>query len=518
MKNKFLVAIAAIALLITACDKNFEEINIDPTKLSPTTMNFNYLFTNAELITAGNSDGNAYEDWRNNLIYASTMIQHLSSTTGYWAGDKYTYNPGYTSAYWDANYPSSIKYIVDVAENIKSDASKSNMYQITRIFKVFMFQRLTDMYGDIPYSQAGKGYTEGVTHPKYDRQQDIYADMLKELDEAAQALNASQPNTLGAADLIYGGDPAKWKKFAYSEMVRLAMRMSKADANAAKTWVAKAFAGGVMASNADNALVQHEAKDRSTVTNGNAWVLDGVDPDASRVSKTFIDMLKNNNDPRLKWIATVAANPANVNDKGNNNPAIQIGQPNGYDLGGTSTNISNAPNWPGNRNLYSIVNRNTFARYDAPTFFLTYGETQLLLAEAAERGWITGSAATFYNAGVKGSMLQLNQTGATLTDAEADAYITAHPYSSATGLKQINEQYWITTFMDEYEAWANWRRSGYPQLTPVNYFGNVTGGTIPRRFTYPLNEAAVNQANYSAAVANLSAGDKMTSRVWWDKP
>jgi hypothetical protein len=518
MKLKSLAVFATAALLMTGCDKNFEEINIDPTKLSPSTMNYNYVFTNAQLITAGNSDGNAYEDWRNNLIYASCMIQHLSSTTGYWAGDKYTYNPGYNSAYWDANYPNSVKFIVDVVEQIKDDPAQSNLYNIARIFKVFIFQRLTDMYGDIPYSQAGKGYIEGITHPKYDKQQDIYADMLKELDEAAQKLNASSANTVGNADLIYKGDVVKWKKFAYSEMVRLAMRMSKVDANAAKTWVQKAVAGGVMSSIADNALLQHEARDRSTVTNGNSWVLAGVDPNASRVSHTFINFLKTRNDPRLRFIATVAANPGNTTDKGDNNPAIQLGQPNGYDLGGTSTNITNAPNWPGNQNLYSIVNRNTFARHDAPTFFLTHGETQLLLAEAAERGWITGSAATFYNEGVKASMLQLNQTGATIAEADANTYLGTYPYNSATGLQQINEQYWVVTFMDEYEAWANWRRSGFPQLTPVNYFGNVTGGTIPRRFTYPLNEAAVNPDNYGAAAAALNNGDKMTSRVWWDKP
>jgi hypothetical protein len=374
------------------------------------------------------------------------------------------------------------------------------------------------MYGDIPYLQAGKGYLESATHPKYDRQQDIYADMLKELEDAAQKLNAASPNTLGSADIIYKGDVVKWKRFAYSEMVRLAMRMSKVDPTNAKAWVIKAVAGGVMETNADNALIQHEAKDRSTVTNGNAWVLAGVDPNATRLSHTLVNFLKTNNDPRLKFIGTVSSNPAVATDKGNNDPAIQLGQPNGYDLGGASTNITNAPNWPGNQNLYSIVNRNTFARYDAPTFLLTHGETQLLLAEAAERGWITGSAATFYNAGVKASMLQLNQTGATLADSEADTYLAARPYSAATGLKQINEQYWVVTFMDEYEAWANWRRSGYPQLTPVNYFGNATGGTIPRRFTYPLNEAAVNPDNYSAAIANLNNGDKMTSRVWWDKP
>jgi hypothetical protein len=521
MKNKFLIILIAGGLAMTGCDKNFENINIDPTKLTPGNMNYHYLFSSVQLVTSGNSDGNAYEDWRNNLIYASTMIQHLSSTTGYWAGDKYTYNPGYNSAYWDANYTNSIKNIVDVVANTKENAALANFHQIARIFKVFCFHRLTDMYGDIPYSQAGRGYLEAVTHPVYDKQQDIYMDMLKELKEAAAALNASAANTVGNADLMYGGDVVKWKKFAYSLMVRLAMRLSRVSPNDAETWVKDAVNGGVMTDNADNAIIRHEAVDRNIVTNGNGWVLVGVDPDASRVSHTFISMLKSTSDPRLRYIATVVADPTKTADTGNTDTAAQRGQPNGFDLGGEATDISKAPNWPGNRNLYSVVNRNTYARKDAPTFFLTVAETQLLLAEAAQRGWInTGTAAAYYNAGVTAAMKQLVQTGASpgISDGEIATYLGANAYSAGTGLQQINTQYYIATFMDEYEAWANWRRSGFPVLTPVNYFGNVTGGTIPRRFTYPLNEAAVNPENYSAAVGSLQGGDKMTSRVWWDKP
>lgn len=521
MKNKFLIIVVAGALVLSACDKNLEKINIDPTKLTPSNMNFNYLFTSAQLVTSGNSDGNAYEDWRNNLIYSATMIQHLSSTTGYWAGDKYTYNPGYNSAYWDANFNNSIKNIVEVVENVKEDAAKTNFYNIARIFKVFAFQRMTDMYGDIPYSQAGLGYKQGITKPVYDKQQEIYANMLAELKAAAEALNASSPNTVGAADLMYGGDVAKWKKFAYSLMVRLAMRLSKIAPADAETWVKNAVAGGVFTDNADNAIVKHEAVDWNTASNGNGWVLVGVDPNASRMSHTFINMLKTTNDPRLTYLATVVTNPSVTTDKGNSAPASQLGQPNGYDLGGSTTDISNAPGYPGNRNLYSVVNRNTYARKDAPTFFLTHAETQLLLAEAAQRGWITtGTAAAYYNAGVTAAMKQLTQAGASpgVSDPDIATYLGANAYNAGTGLQQINTQYWIATFMDEYEAWANWRRSGFPALTPVNYFGNVTGGTIPRRFTYPLNEAAVNADNYTAAVGALQGGDKMTSRVWWDKP
>jgi hypothetical protein len=522
MKNKILLILIVSAWGLPACDKNFENINIDPTKLTPVNMNYHYMFTSAQLITSGNSDGNAYEDWRNNLIYASTMIQHLSSTTGYWAGDKYTYNPGYNSAYWDANFNNSIRNIVEVVERTKEDPDKANFYQIARIFKVFMFQRMTDMYGDIPYTQAGLGYLQGITQPVYDKQQDIYTHMLNELKEAAAALNASAPNTVGQADQVYAGNPDKWKKFAYSLMVRLAMRLSKVSPADAESWVKQAVTGGVMTDNADNALLQHEARDWNQVTNGNGWVLVGVDPNASRMSHTFINMLKTTNDPRLTYLATVVAtNPGVGTDKGDANPAIQQGQPNGYDLGGSTTDISTAPGYPGNRNLYSVVNRNTFARKDAPTFFLTHAETQLLLAEAAQRGWVTtGTAAGYYNAGVTAAMKQLNQVGANpgVGDPAIATYLGANAYNPATGLQQINTQYYIATFMDEYEAWANWRRSGFPVLTPVNYFGNVTNGTIPRRFTYPLNEAAVNAENYSAAVAGLTGGDKMTSRVWWDKP
>src|SRR5687768_1761976 len=230
MKNKFLIIlIAAGTLGLFGCDKNFEKINTDPTKLTSSTMNYAYLFTAAQLTTTGNTDANAYEDWRNNLIYGATMIQHLASFTGYWGGDKYTYNASYNSAYWDMNYPNSVKNIVDVIENIKGNADHANFYQIARIFKVLMFHRLTDMYGDVPYSEAGLGYKTGNTKPKYDKQADIYADMLKELEDAASKLDPSKTNTVGAADLIYAGSVPKWKKLAYSLMLRLAMRQTKVD-------------------------------------------------------------------------------------------------------------------------------------------------------------------------------------------------------------------------------------------------------------------------------------------------
>ena len=528
MKNKILsFALVAGSLLVsTSCTHNFVDINTDPTHFTSASFDFSTLLTNAELITSGNSDGNAYEAWRGNLIYSTSLIQQTSSVTGYWDGDKYLYSASYASAYWDETYGPQhpIQNIVDVVQNTKDKVGKTNLYNIARIFKVFMFQRLTDLYGDCPYFQAGLGYDSSIKYPVYDKQSVIYPDLLNELADAATKLDPSA-DQVGPGDLIYQGDVTKWKKFAYAEMLRLAMRMVKVDPANAQKWAAAAFAGGTFADNTDNALLIHQAAAPngagSQVADGTGSVLGVIDPTSGHVSKTYVDYLKSTNDPRLSFEATILTDPTIVSQFGDTAAADQIGMPNGYDLSGGPLDVSHAPGFNAALGQYtfSYVNRYTFARTDAPTFYLTYGETELLLAEAAERGWISDDPATHYNNGVTGSILQLNQAGASLTTAQAAAFVAANPYNAGDALNQINSQIWVTTFLDGYEAWANWRRSGFPVLVPVaNYPGNVTGGTIPRRLTYPTTEAGVNAANYDAAVADLDQGDKLTSHVWWDKP
>jgi Starch-binding associating with outer membrane len=519
MKNILILLSALVmTMVLPGCDKNFEEINTDPTKLTEQNNEYKYLFTSAQLATAGNADGYSAGLWESGVSYGSTMMQQLSSTSGYWYGDKYVYNATYNAAFWRYQFPTAVKSVTDVINNIKDDANKNNLYQFSRILKAFLFQRLTDVYGDIPYSQAGQGYSGSLTNPAYDKQQDIYMDLLKELDDAAQKLDAGSTYEVGDADLFYGGSVDHWKKFAYSEMLRLAMRMTKVDPANAKTWAIKAVQGGVMTSNEDNALIHHEAKGTNPVSNPVGLQLRSREPASYHLSQRFVEFLVTHNDPRLPFFATVVADPTDVDDLGDSDPSIQLGQPNGYDNSGAVKDISNAPNWPGNENDYSIVNRETFSREDAPTFLLTYAETEFLLAEAAERGYIAGTASSHYHDGVEAAILQLNQAGATLTDQDAADYATAHPYVAAQGLQMINEQYWLVTFTDWLETWANWRRSGFPVLAPINYQGNSTNGTIPRRFTYPLDEANVNPKNYIDAISGLTGGDKMTSRVWWDKP
>ena len=154
-----------LMLFVTSCDSGFEELNVNPTQAPE--VNPNFKLTNIQV----NISGQRYENWRTNLIYSSVMIQHFATLPGYWAGDKYTYIGSYSAAMWDRYYPNIAKNIEDLLVQTAEDPDGANMNAITRIVRVFMYHRLTDLYGDIPYSEAGKGFLEGITQPAYDAQQ-----------------------------------------------------------------------------------------------------------------------------------------------------------------------------------------------------------------------------------------------------------------------------------------------------------------------------------------------------------
>ncbi len=493
-KIVYITAVTLLTLVGVSCDDGFEDINTDPTKA--TDIAIEYKFPKALLYTAGQR----YESWRGNFIYSSTMVQHLANLQSYWSGDKYFYNSAYSSAYWDANYPQGIKSIEDMKAQMETNEETSlPEYAMVRILRVFAYSRITDLYGDIPYSDAGKAYIEGNTRPTYDTQESIYADMLNELNEAATALGSGTAD-IGAADILFDGDQTKWKKWAYSLMLRLGLRMVKVDAAAAQQWATTAIAGGVMDSNDDIAYIVHQ-DGNGIVRNGNSEVF-AADRSA-RISTTFLDILQG--DPRMRVYAALP--------DGNEDPLVQKGLPNGLD----GTTIQS---YAGGDDLdtYSEPNSNYLMGYDAPMFWQTYAEVEFMLAEAAVRwGLAGGDPEVHYNAGVTAAMefLSLYGAGATITSTEISDYLAANPFDAGNALEQINTQYWVATFLNEYEAYANWRRTGFPVLTPVNYPGNESNGTIPRRLIYPTNEQVLNKENYDAAVSSQGP-DKFTTRMWWD--
>jgi hypothetical protein len=511
-----------VTLMMQGCTKDFEDINTNPLTSSQANFDPNYLLTSTQLTYTGSTDF-SYETWRGNLIYASTLIQGLSTVVGYWAGDKYLLNEGYTSAYWQIAYPEQVKPVVDLVQFTKDKPEYKNLYQISRLMKAIIMQRITDLYGDVPYFEAGLGFYSGNFFPKYDKQQDIYADLLKEVEDATNKLDPAADKPAG--DVFYKGNIEQWQRFGNSLLLRIAMRLTKVDPATAQTFAAK-VQGKTFSSNADNAMVKHDATGGRTTINRNSQVLlgdGGQEHYYVKWSKTFIDLLKSSNDPRLGKIAVTQLYPSPTGKVQNtafiSNPAVQKGMPNGKDLSGISSrDISSDPSYTAFPD-YSSPHPGMIKR-DGVTFILTYAETELLLADAAQRFNLPG-ASTHYNNGVRAAMTYLSQYDPALaiTEAEANAYLAANPYNTSRGLEMINTQYWIHTnsLLDFYESWTNWRRTGFPVLTPVVYPNNVTNGTIPRRFPYPSFEANTNPVHYKEARDALVGGDVLSSRVWWDK-
>jgi hypothetical protein len=382
---------------------------------------------------------------------------------------------------------------------------------------------LTDTYGDIPFLEAGQGFLSNTVTPKYDAQQAIYANILTELDEASAALDASQARE--TQEVLYAGDIAKWKRFGYSLLLRAAMRLTKVDAAKAQEYVAKAVAGGVMQSNDDNAIIRH----RAPFNNAVGGTLNSTEANNYYLTGTFVDYLKNNNDPRLASIAVryvgAASGAQQVEARANRDPAVQIGMPMGYD----NATIAPIVQAKGLASFYdfSQLDRTRMGNNEAPNFLVTYAQTQLLMAEAVIRGWVQGDAATLYANGIRAHMLQLglpgqaagpgNYRGAAIPEAAIETYIQANPLDPAKALEQINTQYWVASFLNGPEAFANFRRSGYPNLPPNPYPGKDISGEFIRRLTYPDAEAAVNSGNIQEAISRQGPDD-LETRVWWDKP
>jgi hypothetical protein len=530
---KYSTLLLAGLLIATGCRKDYNKINTDPASYNQSVFDPNYVLTSAQLGYSGSGDF-AYDTWRANLIYCSVMMQGFSTVISYWAGDKYFLNAGYTAAYWgfggsgptggDGAYPEQVRPIEDVVQSTAGVAKYKNLHNVARIMRALIFERITDLYGDCPYSQAGLGYYSKIYFPVYDKQQAIYTDLLKEVSDATGQLDAAGDVPTG--DQYYHGDIGQWKKFGNTLLLRIAMRLSKVDPTTAKTYVTQVI-GKTMTANSDDAFLLGDAAGSRATQNRNSQILlgdGGQENFYTRWSQTFINYLKTNNDPRLSKVAVtnlyVDENTKVQNPSADANAADQKGMPNGKDLSGivaqdvrhdasftTFTDYSSA--------APALLKRN------GATFVLTYGESELLLADAAARFGIGGDPATHYKNGVTAAMTYLGEYDASAAVAAGDAatYLAAHPYNATNGLEMINTQYWAltNTMLDFYETWSNWRRTGFPALVPVNYPGNNTGGTIPRRFPYPLVEAGTNTANYNVAHNAVPGGDLLTSRVWWDK-
>lgn len=374
------------------------------------------------------------------------------------------------------NYNTNAATAAEAAKN----GSNKNQIAVARILKAYYFWYLTDTWGDIPYSQALKGLG---TIP-YDGQDAIYKDLLKELKEAVAQFDGGQDPK---GDILYGGNTAKWKKFANSVRLFIALRMSKADATTAKAEFAAALAdaGGVISSASDNALMVAPGGVYQN-TFYNYYVV--VQRKDYSVSKTIMDILSSNNDERINAFGSSSV---------------------GFPYGLTRDDAVNFANANVNWARVLAPSRRTET---SPVALIASEQVKLARAEAAALGWTADNMITLYNDAIKDSWTRWG----VYDDIKYAAYIAQPAILLGTSnIQKIALQKWLAYYPDGTQAFAEWRRNGVPALTPAP--GTTT---IPRRIPYGPNEPQLNPTNYATAAAkytDASGTDSQFGKVWWDK-
>ncbi|MGM0944232.1 MAG: SusD/RagB family nutrient-binding outer membrane lipoprotein [Bacteroidota bacterium] len=516
ISNKLAVMLMAGTLTFASCSESeLLDLNIDQN--AATDIDMSYLFSRATLAIDGE-----YENTRIAMLYASTMVQQTSSTAGYFSGDKYLYNAQYSGAYMEAHYTGVIRLLTHVITRTEEDPTMANVNAAATVLRVFDLHRMTDIYGDIPYFQAGKGL-EGEENwfPNYDSQEEIYAAMVTDLRAARDKFSESA-RALGSQDFIYRGDLAKWRKFTNALLMRIAMRMSNADPTTAQQVFTEANTNGAFTSNDDIAFILYESGPQGVNRNGlndGYWNTYKYSRDC-KISGTMMDWMDANNDPRKMILTGGIGDPENA-ATWITAPEEQIGMPNGFN----STNIAEVvPD--GTLDRFSIVPQNfsmlnlKYLDWEDPYYLISYAEVEFMRAEAAVKGWISTDAETHFSNGVAAainSWVYFDPSFA--VDAQATAaYIAGRGFGAASNedkLRLIGEEYWASTFLNAIEAWSNWRRTGYPALTPTQDPNAFEGNFIPRRLRYWENEIGSNPENYRAAVSRMG-GDLFATRMWWD--
>jgi hypothetical protein len=503
---KLLGGFAILGVLFYGCTDNFEEINTNPTKITALGPGeYGMMFAKAESVPFV-----SYQISQN--LFADLYAQYFALTASYFQSDRYTMRFDWLTGHWNPPYTQGVPQLKTIMEETEGKLPAENA--LAKIWWVFMFHRVTDYYGPIPYFQAG---TDAKVIP-YDPQDKIYDDFFLKLAEATEVLNQNKDKKpFELYDYIYKGDVAKWIKFANTLRLRLALRISDVDPVRAKAEAEAAVAGGVMQDIADDAMLKitGAGNDINTFNQITAW-------NEFRMSASMESVLKGYDDPRISSYFQPAE--ATKTYEGLRNGLLPAQQ--GLLLNTPDQNSNVAPR-------FTAANQTT-----NPQDVMHSAEAYLLRAEGALLGWaMGGDAKTLYEQGIRTSF---NQWG--ITD---DARIIAYINSTATPIppqdqqnspalsdipvkweatperqkEQINTQKWLALYPDGFEAWANFRRSDYPRLYPVVASDNaeVPAGQFIKRIPFITLEKQTNGPAVEAAVNLLGpGGDKASTNLWWD--
>ena len=556
-----------VTAALTSCsDSYMEDLNTDETKASSIAPSAQ--LTTALLQTYG--DFGLMDTYRS---YITGFTQHFAggwNVTNY-AGSVHAQDDQMRLV-WDQLYNVAIKNTVDAIANSEN---LPNTNAALRIHRVFLMAVMTDIYGDLPCLDAGKGYTEGIANPKYDTQEEIYNFFFDELAACVAQLGTGT-DRIGGDVTSLGGDPAAWKRYANTLRLRYAMRISDVNPAKAKEEFEKALAadGGYITTAADDAYIIYTdgpftlydgSRDLDFRVNALGEMLYGQDSTSpTMVSSTFFNIMNSLGDPRLYRICRHYLNTKRSDVKPDREWNIDLTDAvvtymNAVEGGEKPCNpgaawysdwvnapaagaipaldewVSRYPDAGFNKNNYDVrllrpMLSIDFEMPDRPGTLINSAEVELLLAEAKLKGWnVTGTVEDHFKAGVKAAIWWLNDhylESNKISDAETDAYINAIITSGAltTNAKEaINTQAWILHMMNPSEAWANLRRSDYPVIldrTKLKTYGDFTYDDdnlqTPTRLRYPILENQYNSQNYKDALGRMGGTDDWHHRLWWD--
>lgn len=472
-KYSFSILLAAV-LAATSCTKELEEVNVNPN--ASENAQPDYLLTAAIKTTA-----DAYWGTASTMNSSLLFVQHWAKIQ-YTEEDRYVFSNTSFQSLWTTGYSQSLTNLNRIIE-LGEAQNNSNYKGVALVLRSWVFQLLTDAYGDIPYRQAGN--IDQYITPVYDSQKDVYLGLLEDLKSASGLLDPAAQAIAG--DVIYGGNIAKWQKLANSLRLRIALRIADKEPDAAKAVLDELTREGALfiGDNADNAQLVYLASPNQNPVNALFETRDDY-----RVSKSMVDKLIQLNDPRL---------PVFVN-KTQAGTTPYVGVPNGLTTSEASNLGFARTSRPG---AY-------FVAPQAPAVIMTWAEVLFARAEAAARGFTSEEPAALYQQAIKASLKQYG-----ISEADVNTYLAkAEIQYDATNFRHsIGEQKWIALYGQGLEAFAEWRRLDYPKLTPA--VAGVLNGQIPVRFIYPGTEQSLNGANYKQAVARQGA-DLLTTRLWFD--
>ena len=474
--KQFLLILIASGGIISCENTDFGNTNVDPD--SPSDPNSAGFLTYAERYMA------------NNIITATgplTYVQHVSNIT-------YTDESRYVTVNWDSDglyvYPLiNLKEIIDLnsdpstADSQLTYGSNANQIAVAKIFTAYIYHGMTDRWGMLPYTEALAGLDN--TYPTFDSQEAIYDALFTEIDEAIAMMDSGEgPN----GDILFNGDMSRWEQFGRTLQMVMALRLSNVYPSPSGYAATKfnAAMSGAISSTSENIAFPFLTDDN----NDNPWQDRFQTREDYGVSDVLVDRLLADADPRIDAYADYTRNSVDAGTP------EYIGMPYGLT---NSEYLAVEISLPDS----AIINEGDF-----PGMIFSYSEIAFALAEAVELGWISGDASAYYEAGITSSFEQWGVEGA------AD-YIATVPLSTdaETAVQQIAEEKWKALYLQGYEAWAEWRRTGYPELTPA--VEPLNGSEIPVRHGYDTDFAASNEANYNAAVS-IQGADVLSTNLWWD--